>query len=215
MSQTAARIIPFQSERPYCANPKCNNRVITTSTGRLSIYCADPNCPKQAWYYRKISKEVRAKNEEEARNTAAEVRGLRADLAQAVQLFLFRTPENPAPAQGNTRLSPPSKPLAEADIAAQLELKTASRGDEDPNANFRISMALLQTDNNPARAVEYLTAKDIAYGIERGKLPESVRLTKAIKSTPPTTKGKGNAKPLAGADIELTPPTDLDDLDLL
>ncbi len=210
----AARIIPFQSERPYCANPKCNNRVITTPTGRLSKYCADPACPKQAWYYKTISSEIRAKKREEAQSTAAEVRGLRADLAQAVQLFLFRTPENPAPVQGNTRLSNPSVRTDDSTIAAALELKTASRGDEDPNANFRISMALLQTDNNPARAVEYLTAKDIAYGIERGKLPESVRLTKAIKSTPPTTKGKGNAQPLKGADIELPPPTDLDDFEL-
>lgn len=101
-------------------------------------------------------------------------------------------------------------------ILDNLEIKQAGRGDEDPNANFRIAMAMLQSDNKVEKALEYLTPKDIEYGVKKGKLPQDA-LKKIKKNETPiatTPAPVMTGKALVGADIELSAPN-FDDLDLL
>lgn len=42
-----------------CANPMCANPPALGKSGRPLMYCENPNCRKQAWYYRHISRNCR------------------------------------------------------------------------------------------------------------------------------------------------------------
>ena len=88
-------------------------------------------------------------------------------------------------------------------LGAELELKQARRGNENPNYNLLISLASLKA--NGAGYAE-LAPEVIAYGIERGKIPSKY-------ARPSKPQPSGNPRKLDGADVPLTTP-DFDDLDL-
>lgn len=125
---------PVAGERPRCSNPTCDNFAITTATGRISKYCANPQCAKSAWYYRNISAEVRTKKDEEVQKERS-----RADYAQgyaAATVDQFHAQQSPDPspliaALGNIAEVLKAIPLAQLPLPLGGPLSENGQSDGD------------------------------------------------------------------------------------
>lgn len=159
---------------------------------------------------------------------------------QELSFFLLQTKSSGTAFSNPSAVSLTTKPVAPSmnSIEGSLEIKQASKGNENPAYNMVIGAALLQ--NNIPKAISELPNKALEYGLEMGKFGGLEHVARAVLDRLPVplptpsqkpTRAKiarnrataknatgakdsfttGNAKPLAGAPSELPPPN-FDDL---
>lgn len=111
------------------------------------------------------------------------------------------------------------QPVSEAAIADKLEVTKAATSDRWGNFKTLYNMQLSLYGAEPRRW-DNLPTDAIEYGLETRQFPPGVvkaaeQLLQERRSKQTKKQLPAGAKKLAGADLELPPPADLDDLDLL
>jgi len=203
--------------RPKCQNPNCENHARMGKNGLWLKYCADPQCAKSAWYHKTISASVRRNSQvpseisPENRIEDALIR-----MAEAIESIPTRLIQQPLPLPDKP-IQRQSESFIEEDERLNMTVNQAKVLD-NPVFNMLISVASIDVTGFIGLELEVLK-----YGIEQGKIPPHYldlkldQIRQRHGDTQPTIAIEipaNGAKPIAGADAELTAP-DLEDLDLV